>query len=287
MFILLEGLDRSGKSTVAEYFVSEGYQYVHMDAPDKKHYDPDYSGPSYLEEMVEMLSFYDGKDVVFDRTWYGESVWPRVFGRDPLLTTDDLSILKRLEDKNQTKRYLMVDPNVEAHWQRCVDNQEPLDRKQFDTASRLYGRMAHVHQFIPMSLGDFNAQLAGNSWETDNSVDEAQPTEHQRPVEDDKVADAALRKNQVQQLPRNSDTPTQIKEKLEKANSINSILSKRIIKQKGLIYDSIENDVRAFLGEKLSELMGTAASSTNSLSKSEVQILKLFCKQWESKAKRG
>ena len=65
-WIQVEGVDRSGKSSVAEMYKTQGYEVVHMDAPDKKYFIPGYSGPSYLEEMVDMYTKYSGKDVVFD-----------------------------------------------------------------------------------------------------------------------------------------------------------------------------------------------------------------------------
>lgn len=286
MWIVLEGLDRTGKSTVADHFVSEGFTYVHFMAPDKKYKDPSYSGPSYLEDTMAMLKEYDGQDVVFDRSWYGEMVWPKVYGRDPQLSIDELSLIKRLEAKNNVKKYLMIDSEVEAHWQRCVDNKEPLDRQQFNAASRLFGRMAHTQEFIPMSLGDFNAQIAGNTWEADTPVEEGN-ADAQGAVDNVETPSPAVLKKQAEPIPRKSETPTQIKEKLEKANAINSILSKRIVKQKGLIFDAIEGEIKNFLGARLSELMGTGAPQAESLSKDEVQMLKMFCKQWQSKAKRG
>ena len=86
MFLILEGIDRTGKSTVAKYYKAQGYEIVHLGAPDKKYTEPGYEGPSYFDDMYKMYSSYHGMDVVFDRSPYGELIWSAVYGREPLLT---------------------------------------------------------------------------------------------------------------------------------------------------------------------------------------------------------
>ena len=63
-FVILEGIDRTGKSTVAEVYKEKGFEVVHMDAPDKKYAKDGYTGPSYLDDLVELFISYSGKDVV-------------------------------------------------------------------------------------------------------------------------------------------------------------------------------------------------------------------------------
>ena len=145
-WIVIEGLDRTGKSTVADYYRAKGFEVIHMSAPNKKFSSPGYAGPSYLDETVELLMSKDSQNVVWDRSWYGEShIWPSVYGRASQLSEDELEIIREFEDRNQTIRILMFDPNVEAHWKRCVDNKEPLTRVQFDHARQLYSKMAHTY----------------------------------------------------------------------------------------------------------------------------------------------
>ena len=143
MWILIEGLDRSGKSSLSKHYKDQGYEVVHMEAPDKKYFRDDYSGESYLEEVVRMYSEYDGKDVVFDRTVYGELVWPNIFGRVALLNEEDLEYLAMMERNNEASKILMYDANTDAHWQRCVDNNEPLTRQQFGRANVFYERLVN------------------------------------------------------------------------------------------------------------------------------------------------
>ena len=92
-WIILEGLDRTGKSTVAELYKRQGYEVVHMSAPNKKFTQPGYTGPSYLDEMIDIYMKYSHKDVCFDRSPYGETVWPFVYGRKAQLSEEEIESL--------------------------------------------------------------------------------------------------------------------------------------------------------------------------------------------------
>ena len=98
-WIILEGIDRSGKSSVANLYKAKGFELIHMDAPDKKYIEKGYAGPSYVDDMMEMYLSYDNKDVIFDRSIYGECIWPHVYGRDPMLSEDDFEMLREFEDR--------------------------------------------------------------------------------------------------------------------------------------------------------------------------------------------
>jgi hypothetical protein len=286
MWLLLEGLDRTGKSSVAEVYKAEGFEVIHLGAPNKKYFEPGYTGPSYVDELLDLLMKYDGKDVVFDRTWYGEFIWPYIYNRKPCVEEDDLELFEEYENKNSAQKIYMMDPNKDAHWQRIVDDKESLTRSQFVDANNRYGKIAHKFNFIPKTLGDFNEKLARNKSKDSNTVQQKESIEN-RENETSNVDNATLHKSEVKSISKKeSNNPLQ--EKLEKANAINSILSKRIIKQKGDIFDSIEKDIKNFLDNKLSEIMGTEDKfKTNRFSDNEVQMLKTFCKQWENKIQRG
>lgn len=270
-WIILEGLDRTGKSTVANFYKKKGYEVVHMSAPNKKYVEPGYTGPSYLDELLDLYMKHNNKDVVFDRSGYGEMVWPVVYGRKPQLTEEDLEILRDYESINQAERILMHDSNADAHWKRCVENKEPLTKQQFINANILFRKMAEKFEFTKLELTQFQAQyLGGEQPQTTEEVEVVSETITQTENSTTKVTISAPKSNK----------PTEL-QKLELANSINEILSKRILKQKGNIYDNLENEIRGFLSDKLSEIFG---SSTNtSLTKEEIQILKLYAQRIKNK----
>ena len=275
-WVLLEGIDRTGKTTVADIYKSKGYETVHMTAPSKKYKDPGYAGPSYLDDMLEMYMKYDNKDVIFDRTVYGEAVWPHVYGREPMLTEDDIEILQDFESRNSAQRILMIDSDAAAHWKRCVYNKEPLNNNQFRTASALFNKMAHKYNFLPRELKDYKDVKAADN-KSDSAVDKQE---------------AAVAKGQTE-TPSPSPSPNTLKlvtqsqeetelSKLEKANAIRDVLSKQLLKQKGGAFDTLEKDIKNFLKQQLSSIFKESQSQV-SLTGEEISVLKIFCQRLKEK----
>ena len=236
-----------------------------MQAPDKKYSQDGYAGPSYADEMIEKYMEFDGHDVLFDRSIYGEVVWPPVFGRDAQLSDEDIEALREFEERNNAEYILMYDEDVEGHWARCVNNNEPLNRGQFNHASVAYGQMAAKYNFTKKQLKDYK--------------DMKIPVEKEEipaKLEEEKNIEIAKTK----QAPLEA-TKTKGQIKLERANAINQVLNNRIIKRKGDIYDALEKDIREFLEDKLGTLFGTTSKS---FTEEEINVLKLFCKQMLNKA---
>lgn len=248
--IILEGLDRVGKTSVAMHFQSKGFEVVHQSAPAKN-----MTADLYLEEQMLLVSRAASNDIVLDRSYYGELVWPQVYGRESLLAEEQLEALRELEQSVGTTRILMYDPNVEAHWQRCVDNKEPLTKPQFVRARGLFSAMAEKYNFTKKTLQDF--------------------PEITIVVEEPKV------KVQVEKV---SLKPSNEQIKLETANAINAVLGKRIIKQKGPIFDKIESNLRVFLNTELGKILGTKMETpTGQFSNEEVELLRFFCQKLKEK----
>lgn len=282
MWLVIEGLDKAGKSTVAELYKEQGYEFVHMSAPDKKYREKGYAGPSYLDDMLEMYMQYDGKDVVFDRSIYGEFVWPHVYGREPMLTEDDIEILQEFEERNQVSRILMVDPDIAAHWKRCVDNNEPLTQPQFRLASNLYTKLAHKYNFVPKQLSDFNVKknsTAEASLAKSTSDDSTAPSNDKSSTTNEQGKDLVSTNN----ASTNKSMEISGLDKLEKANAISAVLSKRLIKQRGSAFDELEGEVADFLKGRLEELLGGKKPTAQMFAEEEVQILKMFCQRLKEK----
>lgn len=278
--IILEGLDKTGKSCIAELYKKQGYEVVHMSAPSKKYKEAGYAGPSYLDDIIDMLMKYDGKDVVFDRSWFGECVWPYIYNRDPMLFEDDIEVIQDFEDRNNTQKFLMIDPDTNAHWQRCVANKEPININQFKMATILFNKMAHKYNFLPKELKDFKDVETKNTKQDSATSKQEEPiTDRQNkanivsstPISNSAIASATIEETEL--------------DKLEKANAIRDVLSKRILKQKGGTFDKLENDLKTFLKSKLSEIFSDQPTKV-SLSEEETMILKLYCKQLKEKVSK-
>lgn len=275
-WVVIEGVDRSFKSSLAKMYESKGYKNVHFSAPDKKYSKPGYTGPSYLDDTLEMLISLSGQDVVFDRSWYGEiCVWPFVYNRKPLLNAaEDVDVLRELEEQNDATRILMVDPDLEAHWQRCVDNKEPLSLSQFKSAYQLYAAMAENYGFSIKNKQDFVNQ--------DTEVEEMSP----EPKLESKAFAAPVTAGEIANVVK-MDTPTKLTPeqiKLQQANAINDILSSRIVKKKGSEYDSIESRIREFLNAELAKLLGTDRPQLSlPFTNEEVTLLKALANRVKDK----
>ncbi len=264
--ILLEGLDRTGKSSLAQKFEDDGYEVIHLSAPAKQYTQPGYTGPSYMDDMIELIQRAASRDIVLDRTHYGELIWPTVYGRKPMLTDDDIEVIREIEESVGVRRILMYDPDVEAHWNRCVANNEPLTRPQFLRARTMYDRMATKYGFEKLTLSEV----------LPDAVD-AKPTpvpvaQSNKAVDSNghAVASAqpALRKSKEQT-------------RLEKANAINDVLARRIVKGKGPLYDEIETDVRSFLNKKLGTILGSEDKDT--LTAEEIFVVRQLVKRLKEK----
>jgi hypothetical protein len=276
-WIILEGLDRSGKSTVAEMYKSEGFEIIHMNAPNKMYFKQGYSGPSYLEEMIDLYSTYAGKDVLFDRSAYGELIWPEIYNRQALLTSEDFEYLQQLEYNNDTVKILMYDENKDAHWQRCVDNKEPLTRQQFVHATRLYEEMAKTHNFEKKQLKDFTRNNSATK-----QIEAGQPAEKSN---DRGVSMSGILRSSDGDGNEDSElrgvAQSVLDKKLERANAIRDLLSAPIVKKKGSAFQQLEKDIKLFLEQQLENIFNEPKQ--DDFTNEEVKILKIYAQRIKEK----
>lgn len=275
--VLLEGLDRTGKSTVAAYFETLGFEKIHMSAPSKGT-TPD----QYMQQMMELLQSAATKDMVLDRTHYGELIWPQIYGRKPLLDDEMIEALREIEDAVGVQRLWMTDDDLKAHWQRCVDNKEPLDKAQFTRARGLYSTMAQKYGFEKVTLQTFLKQFPDAQVVVDQmNGQQLEQKTLQVTSSGDKttVSEVELPATPVSSTNAKYPNKTPQQHKLEVANAINDVLAKRILKSKGDIYDDIENEIRHFLNSKLGKLLGGNENSELSLTQEEVRFYKAMYKR--------
>jgi hypothetical protein len=89
MLILLEGLDRTGKTTLAGELSNElDAPVIHKGAPKA----------DVLTEYLAPLTGYvpgGGANLVLDRWHWGEVVWPRIYGRRPSMSDRSFAYIER------------------------------------------------------------------------------------------------------------------------------------------------------------------------------------------------
>jgi hypothetical protein len=221
-----------------------------------------------------MYTKYAGQNVVFDRTPYGELVWPNIYGRKALLESEDLDYLSELERNNNAERFLMFDKNTEAHWQRCVDNNEPLTRQQFGRASIFYDRLASDYGFKKKQLTDFDGLvLATKLPGSESAVVQASTDLNKTKSDGHKPAGSTVARNTTDVL--------KLEDKLELANAIKDVLQAKILKKKGGLYDKLEDQIKVFLQDKLEEIF--VGKQDKTFSEEEIMILKSMTKRIKEK----
>ena len=277
--VLLEGLDRTGKSTVAAYFETLGFEKIHMSAPAKGT-----TADQYMQEMVELISSAATKDIVLDRTHYGELVWPQIYGRKALLDEEMIDAIREIEDSVGVQRLWMTDDDLKAHWQRCVDNKEPLDKAQFTRARGLYSSVAAKYGFEKVTLQTFLKQFPDAQAIVDAQKGSALETKTMQVTSSggQTTITEVDTSETVSSTAAKYPTKSPQQHKLEVANAINDVMSKRILKTKGNVYDDIENEIRHFLNTKLGKLLG---GETNELSftPDEIKFYKTMYKRANDK----
>jgi thymidylate kinase len=279
-WIFIEGLDRTGKTTVCDLYKKQGYEVVHFSAPSKKYTEPGYAGISYVDEVMALYLTLDGKDVVFDRSSYGELVWPKVYKRAPQLTLEDIDALREIEKQNKTKYILMHDPDLASHWKRCVANKEPLDRDQFKHAHGLFLSELNIKWgFAMQTLQEYNIHFLLDD-ETRKKAEELAKNSTTTTIQEGNSTTTITATSVATNDPKTPKlSPEQ--SRLEKANAINDVLSKKIVKGRGKTYDDIENSIRSFLNTELGKILGQNNEQT--LNAQEIEFIKALVKRAHEK----
>lgn len=141
MFVVIEGLDRTGKTTLSRKLQGSVrfLDYVHFSKPT--------THP--LEEYVRSLDEPLLPHAVFDRYHWGETVWPHVFKRptaydEPMLLYTELVLESRGAVMVHTRR----DP--EEIVRSCAEDGEDMQgEKQVRMADALFGITA-AHSLLPV-----------------------------------------------------------------------------------------------------------------------------------------
>jgi hypothetical protein len=131
MLVVIEGLDRTGKTTLArEVSKQTGAQYMHFGAPTRHPID------EYLEPVLGYRPG-SGRHIVMDRGYLGELVWPTIFGRQSMMTE---TVRKIIEVYLQRKCCLLVlaQRPVDDVIADCLRDGEPVDEAQVRWAHELF-----------------------------------------------------------------------------------------------------------------------------------------------------
>jgi len=134
LLIIIEGVDRTGKTSLAKRIADKIDAVVVHAGPPTKH---------PIEEYQTALDGYSpiaGTHLVLDRWHVGEYVWPRIFGRE---TTFNRAVQKHTAMYMRSRGAYIVwadRRNLEGLKRDLVENNEPLQPKDLLTAQSLFTR---------------------------------------------------------------------------------------------------------------------------------------------------
>lgn len=144
MLYLFEGMDKVGKTTAAETVRKKiKGEIVHMGVPSKWH-----TPETYFAECLHKLALTAKKNVVFDRTFFGELIWPSIYGRSAMLSEDKVAtLLQAAHHMHPDGVHLiyMHDPDKEAHIARMEAFGEPVYK--YDEASSIHREVLAKNNF--------------------------------------------------------------------------------------------------------------------------------------------
>ena len=187
----------------------------------------------------------------------------------------------------------MYDSNTEAHWQRCADNNEPLNRQQFGRANIFYERLVNDYGFQKKQLSEFPELMPEGTGSVDSdgssSVGEAQKDLHRSDGDPDNSEFDKQTSGMGSNIAPCSDEGDNgavgsVEDKLERANAIRTLLQGKIVKKKGGVYDDLEQSIRRFLNEELDQIF-TGKTRDQGFTPEETGILKLYVQRIKEKQK--
>lgn len=143
MLIIVEGIDGTGKTTLArELCERTGAAYRHF-GPPKRH---------PLVEYLEPL-FQPDLRAVFDRYHWGELVWPTIFGRQSEYTQQGHEFVEMALDRKGAVVCLLTDDPQNAHRRvRERDGCSPLTVQGLQKAKDLFWDVA-CRTELPVYMG--------------------------------------------------------------------------------------------------------------------------------------
>lgn len=149
MLIIIEGIDRTGKSTLADAIAEKvGGEVIHSSKPTRHP----------LREYETRLKDYvpgTGQHLILDRWHVGELVWPEIFGRK---SEYDFAMFAHTEMFLRSRGALLVyatRDDHEQHARELIEFGEPIDWDQAARALDLFDR-ALVSRYWNESEYNFN-----------------------------------------------------------------------------------------------------------------------------------
>lgn len=266
MVIILEGLSEVGKTKIAKSLEKVGYRYIKSKNPTVSNYNDKNTYYDFtLEVLLSTLSKY--QDIVFDRFVLSELIYSEiVHNRKSLLTEEEFNnLITQIKSQHTLDFYIIKDEDVDQHWHRHNLTNKKVSKEQFLKISKAYDKYAKKYGFDVITFNNLckklNIDVNNKTFKPANTAQNIPKP----PIVETVVTESVEEKN-------TSGPICDIDYKINMANVIKKILEKRIIKGGTEIHNILENNVRDFLTDKLSNIF--TPNNTDQLEKEEIAILK-------------
>lgn len=145
MIIIIEGVDGSGKTMLAEQLQEQtGYKLIHRSKPESE------------EEKQQMLKMYidlitAGEDVIFDRCWYSEIVYGQIMRDESHISMQQMYDLEVLVAK-VGGIIIHCTGKIDTLWQRaCLRGEDYItEYSTFVALMDYYEAVFKMHHKIPV-----------------------------------------------------------------------------------------------------------------------------------------
>lgn len=146
--LIIEGLDGVGKTTLVNYFQSEGMKKLHFDY-DSKNID-------LLLKYLMVLKSTNAKSLILDRSFISEMVYGPVMRKMCKLSLDDYIYLLKKYDSIGTKVVYLIAPKEVLLERRKNDNQDyEMLEKKYDELNNEYNNViVYSSKFINITTFD-------------------------------------------------------------------------------------------------------------------------------------
>lgn len=146
MIIIIEGIDGSGKTTLANQLHEQTkYPIIHRTKPDNQE-DKDAMLMSYIATLKE------GGNAIFDRCWYSEMAYGPVMRDDSVITYPQMYELERLIARRSGGIIIYCTGKTKELWRRATKRGEDyiVSRDNFAEIHENYEGIMAVPHLIPV-----------------------------------------------------------------------------------------------------------------------------------------
>lgn len=263
-------------NTLNDFFRKQGTRTIYgLLAPTKKDLGKSTYFEAWSNALTEAMEIEDSV-VVLGSYWIEHFVISPALGIASNLTQEEMLILQELEQDLEIEKFIVTS---------AAKTEREVVLKIADSYSKRFPSFSAIESSkILSTMMDFEKNgftFLDLSDIINNNMVEKDSKQELVTVKPE-IKSGVPHKAQLQEAPK--EVPFDPSTKLEIANAISSVINKRIIKKKGLVFDALDEEIRVFLKDKLNSIFQQKIGP--SLTTEEVVLVKTFVGQLKNKMER-